>query len=160
MKKLFGFLALFVLMTGSVLATNLVLNPDLVTMATTDVKVVDACLSQSGGAPLVGADLVVETYCQDLDSNEVCNAGDVSLPAGFSAIVTATPTNASGCGQVTLTTSSATPGTYAYKVNGMTGSTIVASEHGLALVPEFTTIGAGLVLAGAGAYMYRRRSRK
>ena len=27
-------------------------------------------------------------------------------------------------------------------------------------VPEFTTIGAGLVLAGAGAYMYRRRNRK
>ena len=27
-------------------------------------------------------------------------------------------------------------------------------------IPEFTTIGAGLVLAGAGAYMYRRRSRK
>ena len=27
-------------------------------------------------------------------------------------------------------------------------------------VPEFTTIGAGLVLAGAGAYIYRKRSRK
>ena len=27
-------------------------------------------------------------------------------------------------------------------------------------IPEFTTIGAGLVLAGAGAYMYRRRNRK
>ena len=27
-------------------------------------------------------------------------------------------------------------------------------------IPEFTTIGAGLVLAGAGAYMYRKRSRK
>lgn len=27
-------------------------------------------------------------------------------------------------------------------------------------IPEFTTIGAGLALAGAGAYMYRRRSRK
>lgn len=27
-------------------------------------------------------------------------------------------------------------------------------------IPEFTTIGAALVLAGAGAYMYRRRSRK
>ena len=27
-------------------------------------------------------------------------------------------------------------------------------------IPEFTTLGAGLVLAGAGAYMYRKRSRK
>lgn len=27
-------------------------------------------------------------------------------------------------------------------------------------IPEFTTIGAGLVLAGAGAYMYRKRNRK
>ena len=27
-------------------------------------------------------------------------------------------------------------------------------------IPEFTTIGAGLVLAGAGAYMYRKRSKK
>ncbi len=27
-------------------------------------------------------------------------------------------------------------------------------------IPEFTTIGAGLALAGIGAYIYRRRSRK
>ncbi|MBI2558029.1 hypothetical protein HYW20_01795 [Candidatus Woesearchaeota archaeon] len=161
MKKLFGYLAMFLIMAGYVLATNLVLDPDLVTMGTTDVEVVDACLSQSGGAPWVGADLIVETYCRDLNSNEVCDAvGDITFPAGFSAVVTSTPTDATGCGKVTLTTSSATPGTYAYKVNGMTGATVVASEHGLVLVPEFTTIGAGLVLAGAGYYMYRKRSRK
>ena len=160
MKKLLGFIALFVLMASSALATNLVLNPDLVSMATTDVRVVDACITKSGGDPLVGADLVVETYCQDLNSNEVCDAGDISFPAGFSAVISATPTNASGCGKVTLTTSAATPGTYAYKVNGQTGGITVASEHGLVLVPEFTTIGAALVLAGAGAYMYKKRSRK
>ena len=160
MKKLFGILALFVLMASSVLASDLVLTPDLVTMATTDVKIVDACLSHAGGAPFVGADLVIDTYCQDLDSNEVCNAGDIIAPIGFTPAVTATPTDGTGCGQVTLTTSSATPGTYVYKVNGQTSGVTVASESGLVLIPEFTTIGAGLVLAGAGAYMYRKRSRK
>ena len=153
-------LALFMIMASSVLATNLVITPDLVTMGTTDVEVVDVCLTKSGGAPYVGADLVVEIYCKDLNGNEVCDAGDISFPADFSAAPTATPTDATGCGEVTLTTSSASPGTYAYKVNGEDGGVKVASEHGLVLVPEFTTIGAGLVLAGAGYYMYRKRSKK
>lgn len=162
MKKLFGILALFVLMASSVLATDLDITPDLVTMSATDVVVVDACLKQSGGAPQVGADLVVETYCKDLNSNEVCDYGpDTAFPAGFSAVVTSTPTDVTGCGKVTLTTSGASDGTYAYKVNGKDGGVVVASEHGVVvLIPEFTTIGAGLVLAGAGAYMYRKRSRK
>ena len=160
MKKLFGVLALFVLMASQVLATNLVINPDLITMDTTDVQVVDACLVHSGGAPYVGADLVVETYCKDLNSNEVCDAGDDLVPLGFSAVVSSTPTDVTGCGKITLTTSGASAGTYAYKVNGEDSDIVVATEHGLVLVPEFTTIGAGLVLAGAGAYIYRKRSRK
>ena len=160
MKIFLVMLALFVLMVSSVLATNLVITPDLTTMDTDDVQVVDVCIKKSGGDPLVGADLVVETYCRDLNSNEVCDGGDVTLPAGFSAVVTSSPTDGSGCGEVTLTTSSATPGVYAYKVNGEDTGVLVASEHGLVLIPEFTTIGAGLVLIGAGLYMYRKRKRQ
>ena len=160
MKKIGVLLAVLVLMASSVLATNLVITPDLVTMDTTDVEVVDVCLTKSGGSPYVGADLVVEIYCMDLNGNEVCDPLDTSFPPDFSAVVTSTPTDAAGCGDVTLTTSSATPGTYAYKVNGEDAGVVVASEHGLVLVPEFTTIGAGLVLAGAGYYIYRKRSKK
>ena len=157
MKKLFGFLALFVLMASQVLATDLELTPEFVTMAPTDVEVVDACITKSSGGPYVGVALVIDTYCQDLNGNEVCDGGDLTAPASFTPVVTSTPTDGAGCGQVTLTTSSAAPGMYAYKVNGMDAGAEVASEHGLVLVPEFTTIGAGLVLAGAGLYMYRKR---
>ncbi len=162
MKKLFGFLALFILMASSALATNLVLDPDLVTMATSDVKVVDACIQASGGGPLVGADLTVEKYCKDEDSDGGCDGGivDTMFPVSdFTAVVTSTPTDAAGCGKITLTTITAAPGQYAYHVNGAKGS-IEVKEIGLVLVPEFTTIGAGLVLAGAGYYMYRKRSKK
>lgn len=162
MKNFLTILALLVLMASSVLATNLVIDPDLVSMATTDVKVVSACISQSGGSPLVGADIVVETYCKDLNSNEVCDGADITFPAGFSAIVipSSTPTNSSGCGEIKLTTSSASTGAYVYKVNGEDSGIVVASEHGLVLIPEFTTIGATLTLAGAGFYIYRKRKKK
>lgn len=153
-----GILGLFVVMASSVLATNLVLTPDLVNMAQTDSKIIEACLFASGSDPLVGADLVVDTYCKDLNGNEVCDAGDTTFPTGFNASVTLTPTNSSGCGEITLTTTSAPTGTYAYKVNGLDGGTVVSSEHGLVIVPEFTTIGALLVLAGSGLYArFRRR---
>ena len=160
MKSIIAILAVFLLTASSVLATDLDITPDLVSMATTDVEVVDVCIKKSGGDPLVGADIVVETYCRDLNSNEVCDGADVALPAGFSAVVTSTPTDGSGCGEVTLTTTAATPGVYAYKVNGEDGGVLVASEHGLVLIPEFTTIGAGLILAGAGFYMYRKRKKQ
>lgn len=161
MKKLFGILTLFVLMASSALAVDMEITPDLITMGTTDVQTVDVCVEQSGGAPYVGVDLVIDTYCRDLNGNQVCDYGpDVPLPAGFSAVVSSTPTDGAGCGEVTLTTSSATPGTYSYRVNGIYGGAFVDSESGLVLVPEFTTIGAGLVLAGAGAYMYRKRRSK
>jgi len=157
MKKLFGILALFVLMVSSVVATDMDITPDFTTMAPTDVEVVDVCITKSSGGPYVGVALVIDTYCKDLNSNEICDAADLTGPADFTPVVTSTPTDVTGCGQVTLTTVAAAPGMYAYKVNGMDAGAEVASEHGLVLVPEFTTIGAGLVLAGAGLYMYRKR---
>ena len=160
MKKIFSFLALFVLMASSVLATDLELTPQVASMAPTDVEVVDACIIDGFGNPFVGVALVIDTYCQDVDTNQACNAGDIIAPAEFTPTVTASPTDATGCGEVTLTTVSAPAGQYVYKVNGIVASAEVASESGLVLIPEFTTIGAGLVLAGAGAYMYRKRSRK
>ena len=156
MKKLFGLLALFVLMASSVLGFNMQLTPDVVSMGTTDSKLISVCVTQ-GGLPVVGQPLAMDTYCKDLNTNGACNAGDVFFPGDFSAVVTQTPTNASGCGQVTLTTTGAVPAQYAYTVNGTSGGVTVDSASGLVLVPEFTTIGAGLILAGAGAYMYRKR---
>ena len=159
MKKLFGILALFVLMASSVLASDLDLDPQVTTMAPTDVQTVDACITDAFDNPFVGVTLVIDTYCQDFDNNQVCNAGDSFFPGTFTPTITGSPTGLDGCGEVTLTTSLAS-GTYVYKVNGEFASVEVASESGLVLVPEFTTIGAGLVLAGAGAYMYRKRSKK
>lgn len=159
MKQLVVMTVFFVFLASFASATDLDLDPDFTTMSTTDVKVVSACLEKSGGAPDVGKELMVETYCRDMNSNEVCDGADVHFPAGFSAIVTSSPTGGDGCGEITLTTSAASPGAYAYKVNGMDGDIVVASEHGLVLVPEFTTLGAALALGGAGFFMYRKRKR-
>ena len=162
MKKLLAILALFVLTASSVLATDLDITPDFTTMdADGDVQIVDVCVKKSGGAPDIGRDLEVETYCRDLNSNEVCDPGDETLPVKFSAVVTSSPTDDSGCGEITLTTlAGVATGVYAYKVNGVDGDVVVASEHGLVLVPEFTTLGAGLALVGAGYYMHRKRRKK
>ncbi len=159
MKKLFGILALFVLMASSVLASDLDLDPQVTTMDTTDVRTVDACITDAFDDPFVGVDLVIDTYCQDLDNNQVCNGAE-GPSAEFTPTVTSSPTDGTGCGEVTLTTAGASPGTYVYKVNGEVANVEVASESGLVLIPEFTTLGAGLALAGAGLYMYRKRSRK
>ncbi len=161
MRKIYGFLALFVLMASSVMATDLNIIPDLVTMSPSEVVVVDACIEATGGGPLVGADLTVEKYCRDNDLDTACDDGtnDDLFPGDFSAVPLSTPTDATGCGTIKLTTSGASGPQYAYHVNGDKGA-IHVEESGLVLIPEFTTIGAGLVLAGAGFYMYRKRSRK
>ena len=160
MRKLYGLLVLFVLMASSVLASDMDLTPQVAFMDTTDVQIVDACITDAFGNPFVGVDLSIETWCQDFDSNQVCNGADTFFPGTFTPVVTSTPTDGTGCGKVTLSTVSASPGQYVYKVNGQVASVEVASESGLVLIPEFTTIGAGLALAGAGYYMYRKRSRK
>lgn len=159
MRKIFGLLALFVLMASSVFASDLDLDPEIATMAPTDVKIVTACITE-GGAPLVGIDLNVTIWCKNLNGNPVCDGADSLFPVEFTPVVTKDPTNASGCGEVTLTTVAASSGEYRYRVNGLTAGVEVAAETGIVLIPEFTTIGAGLVLAGAGYYIYRRRSRK
>ena len=159
MRKQYGFLALFVLMASSVMAATLTLVPDVVTMTPTDVKVVTACLDE-GGAPLVGKTLNITTWCKNLNGNTVCDGADSFFPAEFTPSVTLTPTNASGCGEVTLVTSAASGGEYRYRVNGLDAGVEVAAATGVVLIPEFTTIGAGLVLAGASYYMYRKRSKK
>lgn len=163
MRKLFGFLALFVLMASSVFAATIVtITPGLVNMATTDDKDVIACISDGAGTPAVGLDLTVTPWCKDENSNGFCGGGDTFFPPEFTPTVTSIPakTNLSGCGTVHLKTVAAPGGQYAYKVNGEDAGVEVASGTGIVLIPEFTTIGAGLVLAGAGYYMYRKRSRK
>jgi|SRR3989338_2889307 len=163
MKLLYGLSMMFILMAGFVLASDLDLNPQFTTMAPTDVKIVEACITEdglSGTVPLVGIDLSVTVWCLNVNGNTVCDGPDLFFPATFTPVITQDPTNASGCGEVTLTTSGAAGGEYRYRVNGMDAGVEVASETGIVLIPEFTTIGAGLVLAGAGYYMYRKRSKK
>ncbi len=163
MKRVLSVLALLVLMASQVLASDLDLDPEFTTMSPSDVKTVDACITEegpSGEVPLVGIALEVSVWCKNLNGNSVCDAGDILFPLSFAAVVTETPTDATGCGEVTLITGPTADGEYRYKVNGKEAGVVVASETGIVLVPEFTTIGAGLVLAGAGFYIYRKRSKK
>ena len=161
MRKLYGFLTLFVLMVSSVFAATIVtITPGFVNMAPTDDLDVYACISDGAGTPAVGLDLDVTPWCKDNNNNGFCGGGDTFFPVEFTPTVTSSPTNVSGCGTVHLKTVSAPGGQYAYKVNGKDAGFEVASGTGIVLIPEFTTIGAGLALAGASFYMYRKRSKK
>ena len=160
MYKILAILALFVLTVSAAVAQQMDLDPSFTTMKTTDSEAIDVCVVDFSKVPLPGVDLAIDSFCRDSDTSGVCNGGDDFAPSGFSVAVTSTPTDSEGCGEVTITTSSAATGVYLYTVNGEVAGVVVTSATGLVLVPEFTTLGAGLALAGAGFYMYRKRRRK
>jgi hypothetical protein len=148
MKKISIALTLFLVMAVTAFAgTKIVLNPYDVTMGSNDVQDVSVCISKvttSGTTPLVGVPITVT---------------NLNASSGFSVAVTQSPTDTTGCGKVQLSTTDASNGKYSFVVNGMKDKNVLVAEIGSAnTIPEFTTIGAGIALLGAGAvYMFRKR---
>ena len=102
MKKLLTILLGFVLMLSAVSAVNMVITPEYVHLDHTDSKVVDVCVNMSDGKPYKDLVLSITAECQDLNNDHVCGPSDLMYPAVFDAVVTSSPTNEFGCGQVTL----------------------------------------------------------
>jgi len=158
MKKILGIAALFVLLASFVSAVNMVITPQVVHLDTTDSKDVEVCVTKSNASPYAGLDLSITSICQDLNADEVCSPSENGNAVGiFDAVVKTSPTDASGCGKVTLSTTNAPGGTFAYSVLSQNAGVVVDEETGLAYVPEFTTIGATLALVGAGLYIYKKK---
>ncbi len=160
MKKAIGISAVLVLLLASAaMAVDMVITPQLIHLDYTDSKDVTVCVYKADGSPYANLALSITAQCQDLNGDEVCSpAEDGNAAAIFNAAVKTSPTDANGCGEVTLTTNNAQGGTFAYHVNSMTGAgAYVDEEAGLAYIPEFTTVGAALVLLGAGAMVLRKK---
>ncbi len=158
MKKLIVLIGMVLMLMSVVVAVDMVITPELVHMDYTDSKDIEVCVYRADGSPYVGLDLYITSECQDLNGNEACDAGEVGNAVGiFDASVKTSPTDIDGCGEVTLTTTSAPGGTFAYSVNSQDGATVVDEEGGLAYIPEMGVIGAMLVLGGAGLFIARKR---
>ena len=144
MRKLYGFLALFVLMASSVFATVTTLSPDNLAMASTDVKIVQFCMNSSLDhlVPIVGATLVVGDVCQDVNGLEGCQfPADTDKSASGDqfdvTVLNDALTDANGCEDVQLDTDLA-GGVFYYTINGHIGavdSTPDGSETGRVFVP-------------------------
>jgi len=155
MKKIFTVLIMMIVSAFSVLATTTTLSDPELMMGYSDVRTVQFC--NVGPGPIV--DVFISPVCRDTDGIFGCGAGDELNPSGFS-IVSDMPTLMVGeCASLTLTTDLAPEdgGVFYYTANGQVGGTTVGSETGKVFIPEFTTIGAGLILMSVGVYTFRKR---
>jgi LPXTG-motif cell wall-anchored protein len=137
------------------------ITPGVVNMEVNDVVDVEYCAEKvfldNSRAAYPGLTVTVNAVCQDQNGVFGCHAADIMYPAVFTAVAIDAVTGADGCATVQLTSINALGGTFFYEVNGAEGDAVVTEETGTAYIPEFTTIGAGLVLLGAGLYSYRKR---
>jgi hypothetical protein len=161
MKKILLLFVVVSMISAIVSATDMDINPEIVDMATTETKVVEACVLRSNGNPFQGLVLNVEAICKDVNANGICDPYDVSNPATFS-ISAPNPTDSSGCTDVTLTTTLAEEGDYAYRLRAsdMVVDVLVevASESGnVTVIPEFGIVGALLTISAAGLFVIKRR---
>jgi LPXTG-motif cell wall-anchored protein len=147
-----------VLMAVSVLAASDDLSPLDTTMAETDTQTAEYCVD--GYTPEDSTiDITVTNVCKDLNSITGCQAADDATQTEFTATPassTLTLTGGAGCVDIDLQTTSAS-GIFYYTVNGEITGEVITSETGSVLVPEFTTIGAALALAGAGLFIYKKK---
>ncbi|KHO46597.1 MAG: hypothetical protein QS98_C0002G0045 [archaeon GW2011_AR3] len=158
MKAIATILMVALMLVGAVSAVDMTITPQLVHLDHTDSKDVVVCVTKADNSPYTNLDLYITSECQDLDNDEVCSVAENGNAAGiFSATVKTSPTDAAGCGEVTLATNAAPGGTFAYSVLSKNGAVDVDSEGALAYVPEFGVIAAMTVLGGAGYFIYKRR---
>ncbi|RMF05943.1 LPXTG cell wall anchor domain-containing protein [Candidatus Woesearchaeota archaeon] len=113
------------------------------------------------GNPVPNVVVDISQYCKEQVAPEYkCNAGDTYSPSEVTVMVTS-PTDANGEATVTIThDGSSDAGKYHYTVCDFTGGECeagAAAVTGDFYIPEFTTIGAGLALIGAGLYAYRKK---
>jgi len=159
MNKILVFLAIMVLsLTGLVSATTTEVTPNGITMDINDAKTTVFCIYQDTAKTIpMDVNVVVGNVCRDVDGLFGCSAADIALPAGFSVLPADATTGVDGCDNINLKTVNANTGLYYYTIDGQVAGTTIGSDTGSVLVPEFTTIGAFMVLVGAGLFIYKKR---
>lgn len=144
-------------------AQEMDLSPDTIGIAPGDEGYVTVTVTKDGVVQ-PNKELKIEYTCSEESGDEtICDAIDTPNPGDMSVTVTS-PTDANGQATVTIRMS-ANPTTpkYHYKVVSIADSTgawaTVESSGalGTVLIPEFTTIGAAVVLLGAGLYSLKKR---
>ena len=161
MKKILGILALFVLVVPMALAGDEVITPQVAGMQPTDIVTIEVCVTDKNDNPFQGVNLSVTCEGANTNLNEACDVAENGNTAEFDAtILNDGLTDADGCEDVQLQTINATFQEYVYRIQAdeignVTGK--VAEETAFAVIPEFTTIGAALVLLGAGAFAIKKR---
>jgi len=157
MKYVLAALMALVILAASVSAVDMVITPNIVGMAETDIQEVQVCVYRADKSPYVGLDLVLGSVCQDTNGDEACGPTDLDTDGKFTAVVKSSPTDANGCGIVELETKGVTGGDFVYQVNGYFAEVFVNMEGGLAYVPEFGILASAAVLGLAGLFIYKKR---
>jgi hypothetical protein len=161
MKKLLGIVVGLLVFAPLIFASNEVIAPQVTGMQPTDTETVKVCVTDRNGNPFEGVDLLVVCEGANSNLNDACDATENGNTAEFDVTVLNDGlTDANGCEDVQLETIGATFQEYVYRIQaGQEGDATgkVAEETGFAVIPEFTTIGATLALAGAGLYIYKRK---
>lgn len=170
MKKLLSIVVLFaVMVTGAMatgtrtipVATDSDIIPGVVSMEYTDSLNVEYCIvyvdEVGATTPAPGLDVKVNTVCKDENSIPGCQMADSADPAEFGVNVIDSVTDETGCATLELWTEDAFGGSFYYEVNGAHEGEVLTRETGAAYVPEFTAIGAGLALIGAGFIAAKKR---
>jgi hypothetical protein len=165
MKKVLTMVLAAVLLVVSAVAqpvsTDSDIIPGVVAMENTDEVYVEYCVvyvdAEDNEAPAPGLDVVLNDVCRDTNNVPGCQLADAADPAEFMVTVEDSVTGADGCATLRLNTYDAMGGVFYYEVNGEVEGEAVTEETGAAYIPEFTAIGAGLALLGAGVYMANRR---
>jgi hypothetical protein len=166
MSKTLGLIFVFAVMIMSfVSATVMNVDPAWSNMPTTGEKDVNVCITsnvQGVVKPVVGMPLVINNeatdLCLDANHNSYCDPSDVyGVSGNFFITIKQSPTDANGCGVVTLHTVNAQDSDYAYRISGLDAGVVAIQENASFYIPEFGIIGALLFLGLAGLFVAWKR---
>ena len=165
MKKVLTMVLAAVLLVVSAVAqpvaTDSDIIPGVVAMENTDEVYVEYCVvyldAMDVESPAPGLDISISDVCLDTNNVPGCQLADDADLTEFEFTVIDPVTDGDGCATIRLNTYDALGGVFYYELNGEVAGEAVTAETGAAYIPEFTAIGAGLALLGAGVYMAKRR---
>ena len=155
MKAIIPVLVLLVTL-GMVSAVNSFIVPEVLTIQSNDLEIVDYCVENPTGTPFPGVDISITEWCKDANGIVGCQPADSLFDPELAVAALDVVTGADGCGDVQLTATGAS-GTFYYTIAGSLGGVQITSETGTALVPEFGVIGSSLALVLAGVLIWRKR---
>ena len=164
MKKVVLVLPIFLLIIGlASAALEFDIEPDNVAIPF-EGQVHTYLYATNNGIPVSDLPVQVGFWCKELvDPDYVCNDGDEWYTDEITVTVSS-PTGTNGRAMITLNSTGTGQGRYHYTICDKHHSEVDASCAGAgasatgdAHIPELTTVGAALVLTGAGLLIYRKK---